>query len=161
REAGHEDPAPSEEIGGTPTEQQEARGRHRIGADHPLKRLRGEPQVALDRGKRHHDDVLIERRREHREREQRKRRLRAHAVLVLPHRLDGLRKRLRRKTSGEKAPNVPVRGARERVDLPATAAWRHLDARTGFEVLFLSRETDGYFLEGYTAAVEEGEAWAV
>jgi uncharacterized protein len=50
---------------------------------------------------------------------------------------------------------------RERIDLPATAAWRHLDARTGFEVLFLSREAEGYFLEGYTAAVEEEEAWAV
>ena len=55
----------------------------------------------------------------------------------------------------------PVRSPRERVDLPSTAAWRHLDARTGFEVLFLSRESDGYHLEGYTAAVEEEEAWAV
>ena len=48
-----------------------------------------------------------------------------------------------------------------RIDLPPTAAWRHLDARTGFEVLFLSRDPDGYHLEGYTTAVEADEAWAV
>ena len=47
------------------------------------------------------------------------------------------------------------------VDLPATAAWRHLDARDGFEVLFLRRETDGYHLDGYSTAVEDGEAWSI
>jgi uncharacterized protein len=46
-------------------------------------------------------------------------------------------------------------------DLPATAAWRHVDARAGFEVLFLRRETGGYHLEGRAAAVEEGVAWAI
>jgi uncharacterized protein len=46
-------------------------------------------------------------------------------------------------------------------DLPATAAWRHLDAREGFEILFLRRETDGYRFEGHSTAVEEGEAWSV
>jgi hypothetical protein len=47
------------------------------------------------------------------------------------------------------------------VDLPATAAWRQLDARVGFEVLFARRERDGYLLEGHAAAVEEGEAWGI
>jgi uncharacterized protein len=61
----------------------------------------------------------------------------------------------------EKEPNPPVRPARERVALPSTAAWRHLDARTGFEVVFLSRKPDGYRLEGYTTAVEDDEAWVV
>jgi hypothetical protein len=42
-----------------------------------------------------------------------------------------------------------------------TAAWRHVDARLGFEVLFLRREKDGYFFEGHTTAVEEEEAWAI
>lgn len=45
--------------------------------------------------------------------------------------------------------------------LPATAAWRHLDAREGFEVLFIAAEGDGYRFEGYSAAVEEGETWCV
>ncbi len=47
------------------------------------------------------------------------------------------------------------------VDLPATAAWRHLDARDGFEVVFLRRESGGYHVEGHATAVEEGEAWGV
>jgi uncharacterized protein len=46
-------------------------------------------------------------------------------------------------------------------DLPATAAWRHLEARDGFEVLFVRREPDGYRLDGHSAAVEEGQAWGV
>jgi uncharacterized protein len=46
-------------------------------------------------------------------------------------------------------------------DIPPTAAWRHLGARAGFEVLFLRRETDGYYVEGYSTAVEEGEAWSI
>jgi hypothetical protein len=45
--------------------------------------------------------------------------------------------------------------------LPATAAWRHLDVRDGFEVLFLRRETDGYRLDGHSTGVEDGEAWGV
>src|SRR5262245_55710394 len=45
-------------------------------------------------------------------------------------------------------------------DLPATAAWRHLDARDGFEVLFVRREADGYRLEGHVTAVEAGRGWA-
>jgi hypothetical protein len=45
--------------------------------------------------------------------------------------------------------------------LPATAAWRHLDARVGFEVLFLRHEKDGYHFEGHSTAVEDGEAWSI
>jgi uncharacterized protein len=44
---------------------------------------------------------------------------------------------------------------------PAFAAWRHRDARDGFEVVFLHAGDDGWRLEGHTAAVEDGEAWAV
>jgi hypothetical protein len=47
------------------------------------------------------------------------------------------------------------------VELPATAAWRHLDVRTGFEVLFLRRGRDGYQFDGHSTAVEEGEAWGI
>src|SRR5512132_357818 len=47
------------------------------------------------------------------------------------------------------------------VDLPATAAWRHLDARDGFEVLFLRREADGYRFDGHSTAVEDGEPWGI
>jgi len=46
-------------------------------------------------------------------------------------------------------------------DPPRCAAWRHLDAREGFEVVFLRVDGDGCRLEGDTAAVEEGRAWAV
>jgi uncharacterized protein len=45
--------------------------------------------------------------------------------------------------------------------LPATAAWRHLDARVGFEVVFLRRDTDGYQLDGHSTAVEDGQAWGI
>lgn len=41
------------------------------------------------------------------------------------------------------------------------AAWRHRDARTGFEILFPRRERGRYQLDGYSAAVEEGEGWGV
>ena len=46
-------------------------------------------------------------------------------------------------------------------DPPKCAAWRHRDARDGFEVVFLHRDEDGYRIEGETTAVEAGEAWAV
>jgi hypothetical protein len=42
-------------------------------------------------------------------------------------------------------------------DPPRSAAWRHLDAREGFEVVFLGAGR----VEGETVAMEEGEAWAV
>src|SRR5262245_27855462 len=44
---------------------------------------------------------------------------------------------------------------------PTIAAWRHLDARVGFEVLFLRREHDLLHLEGYSTALQEGEAWGI
>jgi hypothetical protein len=47
------------------------------------------------------------------------------------------------------------------VELPATAAWRHVGARDGFEVVFLRRETDGYQLDGQSTAVENGQAWGI
>jgi hypothetical protein len=47
------------------------------------------------------------------------------------------------------------------VDLPAMAAWRHLDARVGFEVLFLRGETGGYHVEGHSTGVEDGDAWGL
>jgi hypothetical protein len=40
---------------------------------------------------------------------------------------------------------------------PPFAAWQHRGARDGFEVVFF----DGHRVAGHTAAVEEGEAWAV
>jgi uncharacterized protein len=43
------------------------------------------------------------------------------------------------------------------LDFPPIAAWRHREARDGFEVVFFS----GRRVEGHTAAVEEGDAWAV
>ncbi len=46
-------------------------------------------------------------------------------------------------------------------DLPASAAWRHRDAREGFESVFLAPDGSGYRLEGHTAAVEDGQAWVV
>jgi hypothetical protein len=48
-----------------------------------------------------------------------------------------------------------------RPELPATAAWRHVGARDGFEVLFPEREDDGYRFRGHATAVEEGVAWSV
>jgi hypothetical protein len=41
--------------------------------------------------------------------------------------------------------------------LPATAAWQHVEARRGFEVLFNSTRV----LVGHTTAQEEGEVWWV
>lgn len=46
-------------------------------------------------------------------------------------------------------------------ELPPFAAWRHRDARKGFEVVFLHSSAEGHRFEGHTAAVEDGEAWAV
>lgn len=44
---------------------------------------------------------------------------------------------------------------------PATAAWRHLGAREGFEALFPVRVAGAWRVEGWTAAVEEGVGWGV
>jgi len=43
------------------------------------------------------------------------------------------------------------------VSPPATAAWRHQGARSGFEVAYFSAVGDGHVIEGCTAAaVEDG-----
>jgi hypothetical protein len=73
RQARHEDPASSEQIGSATTQQQEAAGHHRVGADHRLQDLRGVAQLATNLGQRDHHDVLIERDDQHRERQQRQR----------------------------------------------------------------------------------------
>jgi uncharacterized protein len=46
-------------------------------------------------------------------------------------------------------------------ELPSTAAWRHLDVRLGFEVLFIRHERGCPRLEGHSTAVEEDNAWAI
>jgi len=45
--------------------------------------------------------------------------------------------------------------------LPPKAAWRHLGAREGFEVVFFQTEPDGYRFEGHSTAVEEGQPWSI
>jgi uncharacterized protein len=45
--------------------------------------------------------------------------------------------------------------------LPGSAAWRHVDARDGFEVLFVEEQEDGFRFRGYATAVEERVAWSV
>jgi uncharacterized protein len=47
------------------------------------------------------------------------------------------------------------------MDLPSVAACRHVDARDGFEVLFLSREHGGFHFEGHATGFEAGEAWGI
>jgi hypothetical protein len=49
----------------------------------------------------------------------------------------------------------------ERTDLPASAAWRHGNGRSGFEVVFLRQEDGRYHLDGHVTAVENAEAWAI
>jgi uncharacterized protein len=44
---------------------------------------------------------------------------------------------------------------------PAFAAWRHRDARDGFEVVFVHMHDDGYRVAGATSAVEGADAWVV
>lgn len=44
---------------------------------------------------------------------------------------------------------------------PPVAAWRHRDARDGFEVVFLQTAGDGLRADGVTTAVEDGVAWVV
>jgi hypothetical protein len=45
--------------------------------------------------------------------------------------------------------------------VPATAAWRHQDARSGFEVVYFAARGDGCRIEGWTTAIEDGATWAV
>lgn len=44
---------------------------------------------------------------------------------------------------------------------PVTAAWRHLGARDGFEVVFIRARPGGHGIEGRVTAVEAGQAWAI
>jgi uncharacterized protein len=44
---------------------------------------------------------------------------------------------------------------------PPVAAWRHRDAREGFEAVFIEVSGGGVLVEGYATAVEEGEVWAI
>lgn len=46
-------------------------------------------------------------------------------------------------------------------DLPALAAWRHVESRQGFEVLFAQREEDAYRFEGFTTGLRDGEPWGI
>src|ERR1700685_1479322 len=45
--------------------------------------------------------------------------------------------------------------------VPATAAWRHRGARSGFEVVYFQAGSGGCRLEGGTTAVEDGDIWGV
>jgi len=45
--------------------------------------------------------------------------------------------------------------------LPATAAWHHQGARSGFEVVYFGANGDGLRIEGWTTAIEDGATWAV
>src|ERR1700722_2521327 len=45
--------------------------------------------------------------------------------------------------------------------VPTSAAWRHRDAREGFESVFLRSGRADHRVEGTTAAVEAGRAWTV
>jgi hypothetical protein len=45
--------------------------------------------------------------------------------------------------------------------LPPFAAWRHVGARDGFEVVFFAATGDGVRIDGHTTAVEDGEPFAV
>jgi hypothetical protein len=45
--------------------------------------------------------------------------------------------------------------------LPRQAAWRHVSAREGFEVVFVAEIDDGLCFLGTTSAVEQGRAWTV
>jgi uncharacterized protein len=45
--------------------------------------------------------------------------------------------------------------------LPAFAAWRHVGARQGFEVVFFEATAAGIHMKGHTIAVEDGQPWMV
>jgi uncharacterized protein len=46
-------------------------------------------------------------------------------------------------------------------ELPVSAAWRHVESRAGFEVVFPSRDQVSLRFEGHSTAVEAGQAWGV
>jgi uncharacterized protein len=45
--------------------------------------------------------------------------------------------------------------------VPATAAWHHRGARSGFEVVYFRAGGDRCRIEGRAAAIEDGVTWAV
>ena len=45
--------------------------------------------------------------------------------------------------------------------LPASATWRHVDARDGFETVFFRAAASGYVVDGHTTAIEDNIVWAV
>jgi uncharacterized protein len=45
--------------------------------------------------------------------------------------------------------------------VPATAAWQHRGARTGFEVAYFDSLGEGCRVAGWTTAIEDGGTWAV
>jgi hypothetical protein len=45
--------------------------------------------------------------------------------------------------------------------VPATVAWRHQGARSGFEVVYFQARSDGCGIEGWTTAIEDDATWAV
>lgn len=47
------------------------------------------------------------------------------------------------------------------VGFPRWAAWRHVDARSGFEVVFFRAGARGLRVDGRTAAVEDRRPWSV
>jgi uncharacterized protein len=61
----------------------------------------------------------------------------------------------------EDEPKAEPRSAISYDEPPAAAAWRHVDARAGLEVVFPSRDADGYPVDGHATAVEDGRAWSV
>jgi hypothetical protein len=46
-------------------------------------------------------------------------------------------------------------------DPPATACWHHHEARVGFEVAYFERRTEGWRIDGTTAALQDGATWVV
>jgi hypothetical protein len=40
--------------------------------------------------------------------------------------------------------------------VPATAAWHHRGARSGFEVVYFDAHSEGCRIEGWTTAIEDG-----
>jgi hypothetical protein len=47
------------------------------------------------------------------------------------------------------------------LELPASAAWLHREARSGFEVVYFEPVADGRVVTGCTAALEDGQTWFV
>ena len=45
--------------------------------------------------------------------------------------------------------------------LPPAAAWKHQQAREGFEVAYFVQHDSGYHVHGTTVAIELGQTWAV